>query len=89
MARVVKLASDGKGSAAFECRWMPKGAHSQRLHGVMVCTERKCVLFFIGGNITTINSSLTGVTGRGSHFPGQSTMQFASVVSRMRNLPIS
>ena len=36
-----------------------------------------------------MKSSLTGVTGRGSRFPGQSTMQFASVVNRSRNLPIS
>jgi hypothetical protein len=89
MASVVTLACDEKGSAEFGCRCEPKGAHSQRLHGLTACTECICSFFCILLNITSMKSSLTGVIGRGSRFPGQSTIQFASVVNWSRNLPIS
>jgi hypothetical protein len=46
MASVVTLASDEKETAEFGCRWMPKGAHSQRLHGLMACTECNYLFFF-------------------------------------------
>lgn len=76
MASVVTLASDEKETAVFGCRWMPKRAHSQLLHVLMACTEYNG-LFYIRGDIT----SMTGVIGRGSRFPGQSAMQFSSVVN--------
>jgi len=46
MASVVTLACDEKGSAEFGCRCVPKGAHSQRLHGLTACTECICSFFF-------------------------------------------
>jgi hypothetical protein len=46
MASVFTLASDEKETAEFGCRWMPKGAHSQRLHGLMACTEYNCLFLY-------------------------------------------
>jgi len=43
MASVVTLASDVKETAEFGCSWMTKGAHSQRLHGLMAYKKGKAV----------------------------------------------
>jgi len=81
MASVVPLASDEKETAEFGCRWMPKGAHSQRLHGLMFCTECSCLFSLYRREHYIHEEFFAGVTGRGSRFPGHATMQFASVVN--------
>lgn len=51
MASVVTLACDEKGSAEFGCRWVPKGAHSRRLHGITAYTECICLFFVSEGTL--------------------------------------